>query len=454
MKDMVMGRGALVGTLLLGSACVGKVNVADLPEDTDGTSETDGTDTNPSGSSQTASSTEPTHGGTESSSATFTGGSEDTGMVEPGNAVDILFVIDNSGSMGSAQAGLAAGMSSMVGALDAAGADWRIAVTTTDNGNPWCQTNSAAGNFVASSCRSRLNDFVFQGAEQVDVTEEACLNVCGHEDLGIVATAVDDDPEPKPRPWLQGGAEPNFAGEIPAAEALSCLLPQGINGCGFEAPMESMFKAISRTQKLGEDEYGFLRDEAHLIVVVISDEVDCSHNHEFNEIFLPDGLKTFWSNPDDPSPTSAVCWNAGVECSGGPGTYDECHAVDLAEDGSPVANSDNAVLHPVSRYRDQLATLASMKPAGATVSLFGIVGVPPGYADDGAEISYKDSMDPIEQDSFGIGPGCVAGDIAARPPVRIREVAEGLLGERALYSICDGDLSPSLVDIVDRVTGG
>ena len=52
--------------------------------------------------------------------------------------VDILFVIDDSGSMGEEQAKLAANFAPFVATLEEAGADYRIAVTTTDDGAPGC----------------------------------------------------------------------------------------------------------------------------------------------------------------------------------------------------------------------------------------------------------------------------------------------------------------------------
>jgi hypothetical protein len=75
----------------------------------------------------------------------------------PMGAVDVLLVVDNSGTMGPGQIALTQAMDSLVARLDNEGLDYRIAVTTTDVGNPWCGTTSPeAGNFVASSCRARL----------------------------------------------------------------------------------------------------------------------------------------------------------------------------------------------------------------------------------------------------------------------------------------------------------
>ena len=75
------------------------------------------------------------------------------------SSVDILFVIDNSSSMGPAQAKLAADFDVFIDALESSPIeiDYRIGVTTTDNGNPWCPGGTPeAGNLVLESCKNRL----------------------------------------------------------------------------------------------------------------------------------------------------------------------------------------------------------------------------------------------------------------------------------------------------------
>ena len=54
--------------------------------------------------------------------------------------VDILFVIDNSGSMGEEQANLSSSFASLINVLEDPefDADYRIGITTNDNGNPGC----------------------------------------------------------------------------------------------------------------------------------------------------------------------------------------------------------------------------------------------------------------------------------------------------------------------------
>ena len=107
--------------------------------------------------------------------------------------VDILFVMDNSGSMGEEQAILAQNFGSFIEVLEAEDveANYRIGVTTTDNGNPWCPvgaTTPEAGKLVLSSCKSRLNDFLFNNG-MVDVQDLACNNICTLTDAELAWAA-------------------------------------------------------------------------------------------------------------------------------------------------------------------------------------------------------------------------------------------------------------------------
>jgi hypothetical protein len=157
-------------------------------------------------------------------------------------AIDLLFVVDNSGSMGTEQARAAEAIAAFAQATEAlGGADIRIGFTTTDNGNPWCGTTSAeAGNLQLSACTSRLDEFVFDGVTMIDSTQEACLDLCGLEAIPVLPTTTHVDEVATPRPWLEVGPQGSNLDGVSLAEALSCAAPQGINGCGFEQPLESM----------------------------------------------------------------------------------------------------------------------------------------------------------------------------------------------------------------------
>jgi hypothetical protein len=390
--------------------------------------------------------------------------------------VDIMFVIDNSGSMAEEQATLAANFERFIDRLEAPDVDanYRLGITTTDNGNPWCDgTTPEGGALRLSTCRSRQQEFVFNGAESIDATQEACLDICEHDSIDVQPTSTANDPTPKPRPWLESiegksnlpDADGDGVTDMSTADAFRCFGPQGINGCGFEQHLESMYKGLKRTEDTNEASYDFLRDSAILSVVFITDEADCSHNNEWSEIFLPTengGNEVFWSDPDgQSSPTSAVCWNAGVECTGGEGggPYEECHAVDKDVDGNVVSASaaaDDAVLHPLARYVDLLQAYEDDKEREVLIA--SIDGVPEGYEMGSVDMRYQDSLDTQDQLDFGIGPACETSNGKAVPSVRVRELAEAFNvplemnpNSRNLYSACAENYDTALDGIVDAI---
>jgi hypothetical protein len=368
-------------------------------------------------------------------------------------SVDILFVIDNSSSMGHAQAKLAASFDAFIDVLESwpIEVDYRIGVTTTDNGNPWCPGSTPeAGNLVLESCKNRLSEFVVGDA--IDVRDLACTDLCTLDDqqLEILPTRTDFDFNPAPRPWLESiGGQRNLPEGTSMADALACFVPQGVSGCGFGSPLESMYLALARARASSETSYGFMRAEAALLIVFVTDGVDCSYDKDWTDIFAADGNKLYWSDPGAMSPSAALCWNAGVECVGDPGGYDSCDPVDKTIDGELAAAEGEAVLHPLRRYVDQVQHIEGLKrqinpTQEVTVALIG------GVMDDGS-IVYADAEDPLLQDSWGIGPGCTGVDGSrATPPVRLREFTDAFAPAN-LHSICSTDFAPALEAIVKRV---
>lgn len=357
----------------------------------------------------------PTFGGSEAS----TSATGDSGSVA--REVDIIFVVDNSSSMGEEQGALATAIEELIEVLDGATppVDYRIAVTTTDDGNPWCvSTEPEEGSFVSLSCLSRAPNFVFNGIETIDAFGIACSDACMLATLDL------------PEPWVD---VQNISGatNVPGDEVvatLQCMLPQGIDGCGYEQPLESMRKAIVRSTTSGNDEFGFRRTGALLAVAIVTDEEDCSYNDNYESIFLPEGNRAFWSDPDAVTPTSAVCWNAGVSCSG-----TDCVTADFDVNGNEISDPDAAVLWPMSRYVDLLESEGSY-----VVALDGV--------SSDSSVTYQEAADPDFQRSYGIGPGCESSAGPAVPPVRIREVVGTISGPLNEFSICAADFGPALTE--------
>lgn len=373
--------------------------------------------------------------------------------------IDFLFVIDNSGSMGSSQAALAGGLDALVSNLEAEeNLSYRIGITTTDMGNPYCgSTSPERGKLQLTSCRSRQGEFIFTGTPPVDATQEACLDICSLDDIPILPTTTENDLGLRARPWIEGGAEGTNLDGVSIADALRCAMPQGIAGCGFESTLESAYFSLLHSQTADDQGYDFIRSDAHLVIIFITDEVDCSNNDDYQSIFLPAAMggnpDAFYEDPESASPSSAVCWNAGVSCTGGPGTYAECHPENKDVDGNVGVLESQAVMHPISRYRDYLLELEQVKreTSNASVFVFGIAGVPVGYPE--TPIVFQDAENQTEQLDFGIGTACTNEfGQRASPPVRLIELAATFDNPVStnMFSIC-GDIGGSLQPILTSV---
>jgi hypothetical protein len=370
--------------------------------------------------------------------------------------VDVLFVIDDSGSMAEEQATLAANFERFIQVLDHPGfqGSYRVAVTTTSVGGPGCDRfPTEAGALRFRSCRARPGAFASDGSEGpvVDVMEEACQAICPEQwtEIDTQPTTTTYDDVPRPRPWIESIAgRTNLPEGLSPAQAMQCIGPQGIAGCRFESPLEAMRRAIERSFVPGDPNYGFIRDHATLLVVFVTDEEDCSLSAEGAVALSPEGSRALWSDPEAPTPSSAVCWNGGVICDDGDPR--SCRAIDRDAEGNPVdpEHADAlAVLRPLSRYTKQLQELEDRKrlvfpDQEVLVTVLGGANL------DGT-VTYADAVnDPAFQREHGIGPGCESLDGRATPPVRLRELAGAFAAyELGLHSICSPDYSLALEPI-------
>lgn len=379
-------------------------------------------------------------------------------VIRDNRDVDILFVIDNSGSMAEEQARLARNFPTFISALDGMGADYRIGITTTDVAHPGCQAGATPENgaLVLRSC----TEGVAAGAFEFDGVDAAfaCTDQCT---LSPEQLALRPGADGGVHPWLESTlGVTNLQPGVAMAAAFACYGPQGLDGCAFESPLAAMKLALEQARAPGGS--GFMRDEALLSVVLVTDETDCSVNPAHAEIFTSNDV--FW-NDEAPRMTSGVCWRAGVACTGEGPEFTGCHAEDHGVDGAPgVSRPEDAVLRPIDGYIDFLAGLRAGSaapgdsgPHAREVLMALIAGVPVGYDQGAAELSFMAAAPgSTQQLSFGIAPGCVntedGSNSSAVPPVREREVAEAFAGAaRNVFSICQDDYSPALAQIAAQI---
>lgn len=185
-------------------------------------------------------------------------GSQDAGIdqkAEECTKMDIVFVVDDSGSMDEEQSNLAQNFPQFVNVLNnyktksGSTLDWRIAVTTTGRDEDY--TVTALGLSVPTS-------------EKGDNGAFRNTSACGVKNR-----------------WVSKD-EPNAASEF------SCLAKVGTNGPSYEMPLECAKLSLVDRVNDGTNA-GFLRPDALLGLVIITDEDDCSRS---DNNFTYDGTLT------------------------------------------------------------------------------------------------------------------------------------------------------------------
>jgi hypothetical protein len=144
--------------------------------------------------------------------------------------LDVLFVVDNSGSMSSSQTSLATNFPSFINFFKSKGYDFKIAVTTTD---------------------------AFYGDQFVN---NGCGSLCHIEQTRFKSGT-------NPKVYQIDNQTPNLE------SVFSSNVNVGISGSGDERAFSSFKAALNSNLNTG-----FLRNGAFLAVVIVSDEEDFSHD--------------------------------------------------------------------------------------------------------------------------------------------------------------------------------
>ncbi|MBK8170628.1 MAG: hypothetical protein IPK60_09835 [Sandaracinaceae bacterium] len=329
--------------------------------------------------------------------------------------VDVLFVVDNSGSMGAEQTSLRRELPNLVETL-ATGrrsngpefppvADLHVAVVTTDLGIGF-------GASAASNCTA-------QGDDAMMLNEAA--TGCGASSARYLGFRPEE--------------HPNLAADASAlGEQFGCIANVGTGGCGIEQQLDAALKALTpasnnaisflgNTHGQGDGvNDGFLRANSIVAVILVTDEDDCSATPEQAHFVYDRADSRF---PED----------LNVRC--------QLH--------------HEEVTYAVERY---VAGLRALRPGQEGNVIFGaITGVPTDLVADPEHIDYdailNDSRMQLSTEVVmgipSIVPACSGAGGSAAPARRIVEVARGFGENGIVQSICQEDFGPALDAIIDRI---
>ena len=318
---------------------------------------------------------------------------------EPIQAVDILFVIDNSGSMYIQQQALieSAG-DALFGQLAAEMGgmpDVHVAVVSSDLGAgtwdiAWCVEGGDQGQFqVSAECPIAID--------------------------GTFLRDVDDG---------AGGRDQNFDGSL--AQAFGCAASIGTEGCGYEQHLASMERALDGTNP---GNAGFLRDDAMLLVVILADEDDCS---TFDTDLFDTSQNTIDSELGFVS--SFRCFEFGVVCDG-----DDPRAE--GEKTNCVPRDDSAYMNTVSEYVTFLHGLKADPSMVMVAGIFGNAG--PVRVSGEPEQPARPALEDI-----------CPGDFSTAPAVRLHALATGFPARWVFSPICGlGDQMPASLRAIAYTLG-
>jgi hypothetical protein len=336
--------------------------------------------------------------------------------VNPVRKLDLIFMVDNSISMQEEQDKLKANFPSFMERLAAIPGglpDTRIAILSSNFG--------AGVNHPSDECKNygdRASYLVKDG--------------CNLDTAGGVR-------------WLRvgGGMAPNFpGGDAALPTVFSCMANLGTGGCGYEHQLQSIRASFS-TQGAGAvapQNAGFLRDDAFLGIVILTDEDDCSG----------DPSAEFYAEPTPMGHAGSLrCATRGHVCNDMPVPAMNGFSAPMSS-CKPVVHADTledkkSKLINIATFVEDIKRLKNYRTDKILVS--GVYGVPDPMAQYALEMVTKPQG--MELD---LKPACVAANNAgtAAPGIRLKAFIE-LFENNSSHSICDADLKDAMTAIGNKL---
>jgi hypothetical protein len=316
----------------------------------------------------------------------------------PNRNLDILFVVDNSGSMADKQLALATNfprMMDVLAQLDGGLPNLHIGVITSDMGTLGSASPTPGpgiGQLGQGGCSGRGLDGQLQ------------VNTAAVTDLYISDVAGPN-----------GTRIRNYTGDLP--DVFSQIARVGQGGCGFEQHLAATRRALTNPANTG-----FIRPDANLAIVIIADEDDCSVLDP--ALLGPDSAQL--------GPLQSFrCTRFGVRCD--------------PDDLNPGAKT-NCVPRPASTLVEDIQpfvdAVLAVKPDPRMVMVAAIVGDPQPFGIDLIPPPGGGAPQPTLLHSCTF-PGSMGPEVAD-PAVRIAAFLEAFPSRSELTSICSGDLSAPL----------
>ncbi len=227
-----------------------------------------------------------------------------------------------------------------------------------------------------------------------------------------------------------GTRRKNYAGTL--EDTFSCIATLGPTGCGFEQHLGSLTKAL-----IGNPgNVGFLRPNALLAIIIISDEDDCTASN----------AKVYDPNAGFVGELGAFadyrCFEWGWQCDEGvmgreARTYTNCRP----RDDSPYLRHPNELVQAIK----------DLKANPKNIIVSAIIG--PSALTDPAVRTTTVAINAAMNDTPVVQPSCTNGSQNAFPMPRIAHFAQQFPERNTFHSLCSGDLGGALTDIAEKIIG-
>jgi hypothetical protein len=338
------------------------------------------------------------------------GGAVDSGTYVPTRKVDMLFVIDDSSEMRLSQNTFISNFPVFMQRLmDPPGPpDLHIAVISTDMG---------AGDGSIAGCDAT--------GGQNGIFQYTPRGTCSTSGLAPGATFIADD-----------GTNRNYTGNI--SDVFSCIAALGESGCGFEHQLAAITRALGADGRPAPlENQGFLRTDAFLVIVLLTNEDDCSaaagsnlydttHNMNLASMLGP--------------PANFRCNEFGHLCNGmkPPRLAPTGSVTDTVTLDGCVSAESAGMLIPVA---DVATAIRSVKPfPDQQIVVTAIAGLPTPYTVKWHSAPLSDTgLWPVMSHS------CTGSDgTFADPAVRINQWVQAFGDNGVLLPICNNNYGPAL----------
>jgi hypothetical protein len=224
--------------------------------------------------------------------------------------------------------------------------------------------------------------------------------------------------------------------------AFNCMASVGDGGCGFEHQLESTYRALH--DGILENE-GFLRSDALLVVVFVTDEDDCSAPAD-GDLFdpSPDGIAKYGVLH------SFRCTQFGITCSDPPAPLVPTSTMGPLANCRPLSQADGGKLIDVQKYIDYFARPGGVKTDPSDVILASIAAPPTPF---GWQITSPCADQVNTPDCPILSHSCRAANsnsLFGDPAVRLAAVV-GAAYTSSQFSMCETDDTPALDDLAQKI---